>query len=253
MKNIDKLKKEFAEMDANDIVSMFETDCSRCASDVKTCETNCREGNIRWLSQNTKPDCKIVTWSGGTIKEIRDMINAARDGKIDLSDYWHIGDKRTFGLSEHTEVTLVLVDRNPGEYEFAVAFEDCQFMARMNQLNINKGGYDSSRAKQLIDDYYETWKYRDVLSSLDGLRLPTEYQVFGENIYSDAEEGQRQFEYYKDEENRVKQFEGIDMWWWLASPYSGNSASFCFVNTGGSASNGYAGTSFGIAPFGCII
>ena len=42
---------------------------------------------------------KIVTWAGGTDKEIVAMVEAADQGVINLSDYWAVGDIRTVQLS----------------------------------------------------------------------------------------------------------------------------------------------------------
>ena len=42
---------------------------------------------------------KIVTWSNGTDEEIVAMVEAANKGKINLSDYWTVGDEREVNLS----------------------------------------------------------------------------------------------------------------------------------------------------------
>lgn len=42
---------------------------------------------------------KIVTFATGTDAEIEDMINAAHDGLIDLTDYWTVGDTRSASLT----------------------------------------------------------------------------------------------------------------------------------------------------------
>lgn len=42
---------------------------------------------------------KIVSWSGGTDVQIVEMVRAADNGQIKLSDYWHIGDERIISLS----------------------------------------------------------------------------------------------------------------------------------------------------------
>ena len=40
--------------------------------------------------------------------------------------------------------------------------------------------------------------------------------------------------------------------WWERSPNSGNSSNFCYVYIDGSANNGNASNSNGLAPFGSI-
>lgn len=47
---------------------------------------------------------KIVPWSTGTDAEIEAMIQADRDGKINLQDYWNVGDTREVNLSAITSV-----------------------------------------------------------------------------------------------------------------------------------------------------
>lgn len=42
---------------------------------------------------------KIVSWSEGTDEEIVAMVNAAKEGKINLTDYWSVGDERQVTLS----------------------------------------------------------------------------------------------------------------------------------------------------------
>lgn len=75
---------------------------------------------------------KIVTWSGGTDEEIVAMVQAADEGKINLSDYWAVGDERTVHLSamaatgvgeSHVEqdVTFVLMDTTCTGFTFAEA------------------------------------------------------------------------------------------------------------------------------------
>ena len=255
MKNIEKLKKEFAELSAKEIVKKFGIDCERCANDPVSCKGNCRGGNMQWLLHGSEPACKIVTWSGGTAEEIGKMIEAANDGEISLSDYWHIGDKRTVKTSAYTQVTLVLADETENGY--VVVFDECAFIARMNVKDTNCGGYKKSRLAQLLIDYYNLIGDTDVFKffrqDIGGnyLIIPTEKQIFGECKYS-GEDGTEQFEYYKKNNNRIKKFEGSPHWWWLSSPDSGYSYAFCLVRSDGSASFDDADFARGVAPFGRI-
>ena len=54
MKNIEKLKKEFAELSAKEIVKKFGIDCERCVNDPVSCKANCRGGNVQWLEQEAE-------------------------------------------------------------------------------------------------------------------------------------------------------------------------------------------------------
>lgn len=67
------------------------------------------------------PEYSIVSWSSGTDEEIVAMVQAADEGKINLSDYWAVGDERTVhllatdsisgsGAIEGQDVVFVLMD-----------------------------------------------------------------------------------------------------------------------------------------------
>ena len=43
---------------------------------------------------------KIVSWGKGNISEISDMLNAHYDGRINISDYWAIGDSRVVNINQ---------------------------------------------------------------------------------------------------------------------------------------------------------
>lgn len=105
----------------------------------------------------------IVSWQNGTDEEIKAMLLAAKMGKIDLNDYWSIGDERTVHLSamdatgvdeSHAEqdVTFVLMDtgENSG-YKFAddtpvhfvVGMKDClNETGYMNSTDTNSGSWE---------------------------------------------------------------------------------------------------------------
>lgn len=45
---------------------------------------------------------ETVSWADGTDEQIAAMVQAADEGKINLADYWHVGDERTVQLSAMT-------------------------------------------------------------------------------------------------------------------------------------------------------
>ena len=74
--------------------------------------------------------------------------------------------------------------------------------------------------------------------------LPTTYSVSGEGT---------QYAYYNKAGNsKVKNKGGSANIWWERSPRSGNSGRFCFVASGGSASNYAADNGFGVAFGFCV-
>ena len=80
-----------------------------------------------------------------------------------------------------------------------------------------------------------------------------EYEVFGAKTYANTNEAaqQQQYAYYKAGNSKIKYRSdsvGTAVYYWLRSPNSGNSNSFCTVNTGGLARGDYADYSYGSSP-----
>ena len=85
----------------------------------------------------------------------------------------------------------------------------------------------------------------------DKLFLLSEIEVFGATQYSYAGEG-KQYEYYTAGNSTIKKVNGSAYDWWGRSPYSGNTATFCRVATGGGASRSNASYSCGVSFGFCI-
>lgn len=105
----------------------------------------------------------IVSWANGTPQEIAAMIAAADAGKINLGDYWSLGDKRIISHSAMPATNVgethaaqskawvlmdtgaqsgyVFSDNTPVHY--VVGMEDCfDETGYMNDSNINTGSWD---------------------------------------------------------------------------------------------------------------
>ena len=94
-----------------------------------------------------------------------------------------------------------------------------------------------------------------VSATTDYLPLLAEYEVFGSKTYAATLESsngiQAQYQYYKNGNSKVKykhNATSTSCIWWLRSTDASSAYGFCFVGTGGSASNYYADYSYGIAP-----
>lgn len=90
-----------------------------------------------------------------------------------------------------------------------------------------------------------------VLKCKDLVWIPTEREMFGEDIFGSGDDREKQLELFKDRRNRIKNIAGKPediCWYWLASPSATHSAHFCNVNTGGSADDNNASYSSGVAP-----
>lgn len=92
-----------------------------------------------------------------------------------------------------------------------------------------------------------------VTKTTDYLPLLAEYEIFGTRTYANSAEKnyQAQYAYYSAGNSKVKYCHSSTSstaWWWERSPGCKYGSSFCLVITGGNASYGNAGSSYGVAP-----
>lgn len=97
----------------------------------------------------------------------------------------------------------------------------------------------------------------NVTATQDWAFLLSEYEVFGNITYSNSYEQnyQQQYQYYVDGNSKVKYRKSSTSnaaIWWERSPHAADSAGFCAVNAGGTASGGIASGSIGFAPGFCV-
>lgn len=234
---------------------------------------------------------KIVSWASGTDEQIAAMVAAADAGQIDLSDYWSAGDTRTVRLSAmqrgavgetHAAQNVQFVLSDPGHFTLANG-KPCHFVVNqkdclgeygyMNSSNTNSGGWNGCARRTWCNETYRNaipaalrpifkqFKTRaadgsgsSAVESTDYFALPSEKEVFGSVEYANfwAESQNSQLTYYKTSGNRIKFVNGRASWWWVRSPYSGNSYGFCAVSIGGREGSYFASNATGLAPFGCI-
>ena len=83
-------------------------------------------------------------------------------------------------------------------------------------------------------------------TTADKLFLLSEIEIFGSVSYSKSGEG-TQYDYYKAGNSRVKNQNGSASYWWERSPYGSGSADFCYVDSYGNATYGYASSAYGVA------
>ena len=86
----------------------------------------------------------------------------------------------------------------------------------------------------------------------DLLRLPTEREIFGENIYGvEEDDSVEQWEPMKKRKNRIAfQGKGTDTWewYWLQNKYYGSAVCFALVNFDGGANYSEASGDRGVRP-----
>ena len=96
-----------------------------------------------------------------------------------------------------------------------------------------------------------------VTATTDYFFLLSEFEVFGSIPYGNTNEKnkQAQYAYYSAGNSKIKyKHDGTSTAarWWLRSPRASSSASFVYVNTGGTVNSDYADSSLGFAPGFCV-
>ena len=149
----------------------------------------------------------------------------------------------------------------------------------MNTSNINDGGWNSCYMKSTICPAFKNALPSDLQSNIRAVTkwqnngrstsgqsssneiwLLSEMEIFGQQTYSGYTDNQLQYDFYK----------GVTGWsaapkikykdtstseavgWWERSAFSGNSDTFCYVNTKGNATISVASNSLGFAPCLCL-
>lgn len=160
---------------------------------------------------------EIVSWADGTDEQIVAMVAAADAGKINLANYWSVGDTRTVHLSameatgvgeSHAEQDVELVLMHAGGYEladgstcnFVVGQKDCLAeKGYMNSTDTNAGSWEGSARRTWCNSVYknaipntlqpifkqfktitaETYNGTTLKTSLDYFALPAAKEIFG--------------------------------------------------------------------------
>ena len=219
-----------------------------------------------------KPDYEIVSWITGTTAQIEAMLEAAEQGKIDLSDYWSIGQERTSG-----SINWVLTDFNDTtsggtSYNAIIHSKNTIENFGMNTSNTNVGGWSSSNMRTTkMASLYNNLEagFKSLIKQVtnisgagnqsnttqttnDYLWLFSEMEVQGATSYAGSAEAAKckQMQYFKTADNKKKT--GSSTSWWLRSPLVSNATYFCFVNIDGSAYVGNASNACGVVPVAAI-
>lgn len=231
----------------------------------------------------------IVSWEFGTDEQVSAMITAARNGTIDLSDYWQVGDMREVevtgftsgGVTNDTQ-TIDLVITAFGDYNgcgsvMQVDFaEQLEKPIRMHSSNTNSGGYGSSematttlpalvtKLPSWLQSLMLTFSVltsaggnSDDIESVEGnkLALRSQMEVRGGHGNSKAGEGSAIAWYNTDNITRQKRRgrSGSTNTYWYRSP-AGNTTQYAAVNRADASSDTTvnASTANGVAPFMCL-
>ena len=184
---------------------------------------------------------------GTTWKDIAALV-AAGSLKVgdQIEDELLTGEKMVYEVAHITEDRMDFISRDTMAERFT-----------WNENGRNTGGFKKSDLckalngkawEQLLEELKAVICERECIQVVDGeeekfmlkLWLPSEYEVFGEEWFSNAKEGE-QLEIFKDPRNRIKMggHGGSRAGWWLLSVNGGYSTGACFVDSNGNAVSRY--------------
>lgn len=199
-------------------------------------------------------------------------------GRLGMAQqFFKVGDSKTVNIGgTNYEVQIIGFNHDDkvsgGKAAYSFQLVDCLNQTQqMNTSNTNTGGWNGSAMRGRMSTYKSQLPaaLRNVIKTVkkksgtgggsssgtqqtnDDLFLLSEIEIFGTTTYSVAGEG-TQYEWYKAGNSRIKKVNGSANYWWERSPLSGNTASFCSVNSSGDANGNGAGNSFGVSFGFCV-
>lgn len=184
-----------------------------------------------------------------------------RTSEVLAGGKYEVGDIVSYTMEDGEEVEALAVKEEfdkHGNLCMVFMLLDClKEECRMNRDDTNDGGYEESHLRdQLATKYLEKFPAALRLNMVpfengDLLRIPTEREIFGRNIYGEEEPNTvEQFEPMKKRRNRMA-FDGLNgetQAYWLQNKRVGSATLFCTVNYAGYANYGNASNSFGVRP-----
>lgn len=236
-------------------------------------------GCIATVEIEVKPDVEIKPFASATDAEIVAMAQALQDGTISVSDLgWSIGQERTITSGTYTNKHLVIYHLGSAGIKFTdgtdvhvvVGFKE---VLKTSQYHGSSNAYGSSTLKTEENNIYKAlpstikpaFKQFKAKTAENGnsstvtgydvyMSSPAEKEIFGSRSYSVSAEANvlTQFDYFKTENNRIKQLNGSNSSWWGRSPSSGDTGDACRVVNNGGAGSFDVSFDRGVSPFGCF-
>lgn len=184
-----------------------------------------------------------------------------RTSEVLAGGKYEVGDIVSYTMEDGEEVEALAVKEEfdkHGNLCMVFLLLDClKEECRMNRDDTNDGGYEESHLRdQLATKYLEKFPAALRLNMVpfengDLLRIPTEREIFGRNIYGEEEPNTvEQFEPMKKRRNRMA-FDGLNgetQAYWLKNKRVRSATYFCGVDYAGFAHSGYASYSIGVRP-----
>lgn len=184
-----------------------------------------------------------------------------RTSEVLAGGKYEVGDIVSYTMEDGEEVEALAVKEEfdkHGNLCMVFMLLDClKEECRMNRDDTNDGGYEESHLRdQLATKYLEKFPAALRLNMVpfengDLLRIPTEREIFGRNIYGEEEPNTvEQFEPMKKRRNRMA-FDGLNgetQAYWLQNKRVRSATGFCLVSGSGGAYNYGASNSYGVRP-----
>ena len=218
-----------------------------------------------------------ISFSTDSWKTIQKAVQTENTSK------YNVGDTKEVDLGELGTHTVRIANKSEctnGETSetacgFVVEFADIINEQRYNPTNTSIGGWPSSEMRTYIGstiynalpiDLQNVIVETKVISghgdtetnnftSTDKLYLFSSKEVWGEDEYDTVNNETRQLDYYKNlsvsksnSSGAIKKMNETDYFWYLRSPYSGNSAGFIRVGSIGNWSSSASSGESGISP-----
>ncbi len=231
---------------------------------------------MAWIKSGKIYEPYVPSWSNGTDEEIVEVLEKHYNDKIDLTEYWAIGDERIINLSAmsamsplddaHISQNIVMILMHAGGKELTTSINGhttCAFIVGQKDCLITKGGlgqiyWDEMPRRTWCNSTYKeafpstiknifkecinySGSYYGKRTTNDYFALPCEKEVFDTNYYGNfsQESDLIQFDYYKTLTNRIKH-EGnessTNCYWWTRSGASSNVESIVEISSDGTGS-----------------
>ena len=187
-----------------------------------------------------------------------------RTMKVDV-ELFEVGDIIKFKLTDGEKVQAMAVEQTPGGMLFVLV--DClakeypmfNDIDDMDEEDISYATSDLRKVLngEILDRFPKEIKDRMVAVNAEGdmLRIPTECEIFGENVYGQEESKlTKRWKPMKKKRNRIafQGKEGAWEWYWLMNRNKDYASGFACVGNNGYANYSTASYSLGVRPAFCI-
>lgn len=183
-----------------------------------------------------------------------------RTMKVDV-ELFEVGDIIKFKLTDGEKVQAMAVEQTPEGMLFVLV--DClakeypmfNDIDDMDEEDISYATSDLRKALngEILDRFPKEIKERMVAVNAEGdmLRIPTECEIFGENVYGQEESKlTKRWKPMKKKRNRIafQGKEGAWEWYWLINRHKDYASGFAGVDPDGLAHSNAASASHGVRP-----